>query len=340
MGVEDMPGVRRDKSNGEALLRFRRLLMEETDEDHSLSTSDIIRIMENEGYSISQRTIRSYIEYLNREEIGDYLTIEVQKDGKELSYHVTESLFEPAEVNILCDAVSNSHFITETRTEDLLRKLRELVSRRQAGKLHGMSDVDRLLKVNNRSSYTVLSLLWEAISRNRCITFHYMTWSSDKQLIEKNPGKLYEVSPWEVVWSEEEYYLMAYRHDRMCRSTFRVDKMKDVQLLDKPRLGAEEFAHMDFDLYSVRTFGMFDSTQKGVDVVCPQKKCGIFIDRFGKDIQILKNGDGTCRIHIQVSANPLFYGWVTGLGDDVRITGPEDVLAEYRSLLKKKLSGI
>jgi len=338
-----MPRASADRQNGEGLLRLRVLLLTETDENHPISSSKIIDMMTREGYSISQRTIKKYAGILNTDDIGDRLMIESRRIGKEMCYWAEEREFEPAEVNILCDAVINSHFITESKTEDLLEKLKKLVSRPESQDLHTMSDFDKNMKVNNHSSYNVLNALWEAIRTDRAVTFRYMTWNTKKQLVDRYKDretgkcKVYEASPWGVFFQDNEYYVMLYRHDKQTRAIFRVDKMKDVSLLDVSRLGRESVEGVDFDTYSSRTFGMFDSEQKGVEIVCPFYKCGIFIDRFGKDIQILDIGDKKVKIHFQVSANALFFGWIMGLGNDVKIAGPDGVVQQYRELLQETL---
>lgn len=124
-----MSGHKREKSNGEALLRFGKLLADETDNKHSMTTGQIVRAMQEEGYSVSRRTIMRYISYFNQNTLGDPVAIEVGKDGKELNFKVMKRLFEPSELKAVCRALEDAEDIPEYRKKALIRKLKKLTSR-------------------------------------------------------------------------------------------------------------------------------------------------------------------------------------------------------------------
>ena len=65
------------------------------------------------------------------------------------------------------------------------------------------------------------------------------------------------------------------------------------------------------------------------------RMAGALIDRFGKDISIIPLDDAHFRAHVDVIASPHFFGWVTSLGDGIRITGPEEVLIQMKAVAKR-----
>ena len=67
---------------------------------------------------------------------------------------------------------------------------------------------------------------------------------------------------------------------------------------------------------------------------------GALIDRFGKDISIIPLDEDHFRAHVDVITSPHFFGWVTSLGDGLRITGPDEVLAEMKSEPSNAVSGV
>jgi len=63
---------------------------------------------------------------------------------------------------------------------------------------------------------------------------------------------------------------------------------------------------------------------------------GVVIDRFGRDVLVMKEDDNHFRITVPVAVSDQFFGWVFGLGKAVRIVGPESV----KEKMKQALEGI
>ena len=69
-------------------------------------------------------------------------------------------------------------------------------------------------------------------------------------------------------------------------------------------------------------------------MVFQNRMMGVVIDRFGKDIVVLKEDDRHFRITVPVAVSNQFFGWVVGLGEAVRIEAPEAVKNEFKEFLK------
>jgi hypothetical protein len=55
----------------------------------------------------------------------------------------------------------------------------------------------------------------------------------------------------------------------------------------------------------------------------------VIIDRFGKDVPILKADEEHFTVSVKVSVSPIFFGWVMAL-DGVKIISPEPVVEKMR----------
>ena len=111
-------------------------------------------------------------------------------------------------------------------------------------------------------------------------------------------------------------------------------KMLHIELQDQPREGREEFGRFDLAQYTRRTFGMFGGNEETVRIRFPNKYVGVVIDRFGKDVALRPDGNDGFIARVIVAVSEQFYGWITGLGREVKIVSPEWVAEEYMSLLK------
>ena len=106
------------------ILFLERYMLELTDDEHSITTDDLIRIYEENGYKANRNTIRDDVTVLNA--AGIEILSERVGNGK--IYHIGARLVEHAELKMLVDAVSSSRFITMGKSEMLISKLAKLTN--------------------------------------------------------------------------------------------------------------------------------------------------------------------------------------------------------------------
>ena len=178
-----------------------------------------------------------------------------------------------------------------------------------------------------------------AILENRQIQYQYAEWTVQKKLKPRKEGALYTVSPWAVTWDDANYYLIAYDKDADCIKHYRVDKMQQTHVTRQERIGKEKF--LDFDLveFSKKTFAMYGGHDEEVTLQCGNEIIGVILDRFGTDTMIVPVDGRQFRVHVLVAVSQQFFGWVTGIGDKLRIVGPEHVRKEYKEYLLKIIQG-
>ena len=118
-------------------LLIYNILEKYSDEEHPLSTTDLISMLEEKGVKCERKSIYADIAALN--DIGcDIITVTSPKRG----FFMASRTFEIPEVMLLIDAVSSAGFITPKKTASLIEKLETLVSVEQAKTMKSQVYVD------------------------------------------------------------------------------------------------------------------------------------------------------------------------------------------------------
>jgi len=310
-----------------------RIMLEKTDDEHGLTMPQILEELERYDVTAERKSI--YADFADmKEKLG--IDIISEKIGRETYYHVGSRDFEVAEVKLLIDAIQSSKFITEKKSNELIKKVKGLVSKHQAAQLQRQVYVHGRIKTMNESIYYNVDTLHAAIAKNSKIKFQYCGWFTNKQLVPLHNGDYFTVSPWALTWDDENYYLVAFDEYSQTMKHYRVDKMVKISILDERRNGKELFEGFDTAAYSTVNFGMFHGEVKKVHISFPNYNVGIFIDRFGKDISIHPaEGKDRSRIAVDVAVSKQFFGWIASLGRWVKIEGPEDVVAQMKDFADK-----
>lgn len=308
------------------LLYLMKIFMEETDDEHGLSRQDLINRLNACGITADRKTLYSDFEELRTFGI-DIIT---GHEGNDWTYHIGEREFELPELKLLVDSVQSAKFITERKSRDLIKKLENLVSKHEAKQLHRQVLISGRVKTMNESIYYNVDKLHTAINADSRIRFQYFQWNVKKEMVLRHDGAWYNVSPWALVWDNENYYLIGYDSTSGQLRHYRVDKMLKISSTDEKRQGEEAFSRIDIPSYSRQLFGMYGGEETRVSLEAADHMAGILIDRFGQDIRIIPGETGTFTAYISVAVSPQFLGWVFSLGRDVRITGPAKVVQMMR----------
>lgn len=311
------------------LLYLMELFHEETDEDHPLSRRELEQKLADIGIHAERKSLYHDIETLKH--FG--MDIAYRKEHPE-GYYLAQREFELPELKLLVDAVQSSRFITQKKSDALIKKIEKLTSRHEARKLQRQVVVADRIKAMNESIYYNVDKLHAAIAENRQIIFRYFEWTVSKEMRMKKGGENYQVSPWALTWDNENYYLIGYDMDAGMIKHFRVDKMLHINLLEQERAGKEEFGRFDLARYTKQTFGMFGGDEQTVRMRFHNKYVGVVIDRFGRNVSLRPDGEAHFIARAEVAVSEQFYGWITGLGRDAQLLSPESVVEEYRELLK------
>lgn len=310
-----------------------QMLAEHTDEEHVLSTQEIIAKLADNGISAERKSI-----YNDMVCLMDFGYDIIQKKGRTGSgYYLASREFELAELKLLVDAVQASRFVTAKKSRELIKKLEKLAGRHQAGQLQRQVYVAGRVKTENERIYYNVDTLYRAIDENVQIAFTYLEWNLLKELQPRKGGSSYEVSPWALIWEDENYYLAAYDDQAGLIKHYRVDKMGDVKLLGRERKGREQFEKINLAEYTKQTFGMFGGEEEMVTLQFSDRLIGVVLDRFGKGADIKKLDGDSFTVRIRAVVSGQFFGWLCGLGREAGIVSPAEVKNKYREWLESIL---
>lgn len=301
------------------------LLERESDEAHPVSTERVIESLAANDISAERKSIYDDMQAL--QELG-YDVISCGRKG----YYLGSREFELAELKLLVDAVQSSKFLSEKKSNELIKKLERFCSRHAAVKLQRQVHVIDRVKTMNESILYLVDTIHEAIAENRMISFRYMKWNGRKELEPRHNGKRYLVSPYLLMWEEENYYLVAYDEQAQDRRYYRVDKMADIVIEEAKRTHGEEFAE-SAALLSKKSFGMYEGAEERVRISFAEPLLGVVLDRFGTDIILLDKGEGKYEAAVDVQVSQQFFGWVCGVSG-VKIVGSEAVAKQYKEHLE------
>lgn len=313
------------------LLYLLEILRDYSDENTYLSVRELTDLLLKNEIVVERKTL-----YKDLELLQDYgFNIVVEKNGRENIYALVEREFELAEVKMLIDVIQASKFLTAKKSRDLIIKLKKLASKKQAQKIQRQVYSFEENKYINENIYYNVDAIHNAIAENKQINFNYWQWNYKKEMIDRKNGEVYNVSPFALVWNDENYYMVAYDNKKDLIKHYRVDKMRHVVIDENDRVGHENFLKEDISSYSKKIFGMYGGILEKVTLEFKESLIGVVVDRFGKDIIIHRKND-VYQTSVEVMCSRHFLGWIFSLGSDIEIIAPQSV----RDLYVKEIEGL
>lgn len=310
------------------ILYLQKILLERTDEEHPLSTTQLIEILNNEyGISAHRTTVTKDIASL--QEFGlDIVTIH----STQSKYFIGSRKFELPELKLLIDAVESSKFITNKKSDALIGKIHTLTSSGQVTKLKRNNYVVDRIKPDNEQIYYIVDAINDAINTGKQISFQYYDYTGLKKKVLKNKGEIYKLSPYNLLWNGDYYYVIGYSEKKGKVVTFRVDRIATIpEILEAD--AAEKLEDFDLAEFTKEVFFMYDGNKVTVDLRCDNSLMKTMIDRFGEDVTTLAYDMTSFRLITEVSASQTFFGWVFGFGGKVQILAPESVKEQYKQMI-------
>ena len=307
------------------LLYLMRFLLQETDEAHPATVQEMIAALGGCGVSAERKSI-----YDDLEALRSFGLDVVQTRSRTTGYYVGAREFELPELKLLVDSVQSSKFITETKTMALIRKIESLASVHDAQLLQRQVFVRGRVKSMNESAYYNVDEISGAIAADRAIRFRYFEYTADKTRRFRRDGNFYEVSPFALMWDDENYYLLAWDEQAEKLKHYRVDKMTEIAAAEKNRRGKEAFASVEMSGYAKKVFGMFTGRDETVRIRFADHLAGAVLDRFGKETQLIPDGAGCFLAVVEAEVSPQFYAWLFAFGTEAEILSPPSMRAEMK----------
>lgn len=309
------------------LLYLKELFEQQTDEQHALTMQQLISALQAKGIAAERKSIYDDIACLQ-----DFGMDIVRQPGPRGGYFLASRTFELPELKLLVDAVQSSRFLSAGKSLALIEKLETLSSRHEAQQLRRQVFVTGRIKNMNESVYYAVDRIHEAIASNRQICFRYFDYAPDGTRNERSED--YFASPYALIWSEENYYLVAHSQKHGL-THYRVDKMLRLRVTQLPRYMDEQVKTLDPGKYGRGIFGMFAGEQTTLRLRFENALAGVVIDRFGKDTMLIPDGSEHFTITAPVSVSPVFFGWLAGFAERAKILYPQHTAEEFAAFCRR-----
>ena len=316
-----------------------KITKETIDDHHILTIKEIQEKMMEKNYKIDRRTIYKYIEDL--EELG----FDISKyEDNGIGYAIRTKDLEPYELRILVDCISASRFITKKKTNELIEKLCKLQNVYAQYRLSKQVFIDNRSKSINEEILYSIANIDEALDKKKKISFNYCDYNHKRELVyrtkkDTNEKKLYKVTPVGLILKEDHYYLVT-SHDKYDNLTnYRVDRMKNVQLLNEKarplnEISGYEDGKFNAAMYSKKNFKMFAGDDCEVVLRINKNLLNLVIDELGEDVKLYKIDENTFQARFNAQYGTGLTKWVLQLGADANVISPVELREDVRKSLE------
>lgn len=327
------------QSNVIRILSLIKVLQEHTDEKHPMTREEITDLLNEQGITYNRKTFYEYIKQL---QTAGYPVV-ANKSG-EYGYYMASQPFSFAQAKLLVDAVQTSKVLASDMSSALISRIASTMSQYESSQLQRKLYMSERPKTFNKKIYQHIDIIHDAISNHRKLSFRYFDWAlnhnNEKVKRYRHDGLEYTISPYSLVWAEDNYYCVGHYPKHQGLTNFRVDKMDLVLKKDEKRVSlSEATGQSDFNLalYSQRLFSMFVGETVEITMHVDESLLGVMIDRFGQHVQ-LKRIPHAIEVVVSVEVSPPFLAWVFQFKDNIKIVAPSSLVKEFKDYTQDVLN--
>jgi len=257
--------------------------------------------------------------------------------GRENAYYIDEVSLSLAELKILIDAVQAANFITDIKTAKLVEKLLAFSGIRRSEIVRDNIILYNNHKHSNGDIYENIEQIELAIRQKMQVSFYYLDLDEKKNRVYRKEKKRYITDPVALVFSEDNYYLVAYSQKYQNAVNYRVDRMDTVEVEDTPICEEAQIKKRKTESYIEQVFKMYNGEVEEVTLEFPPELLGAVYDKFGEKTIIRHSDADRLKIKVTVQISPPFFGWLFQFMGKMRILEPSSVLEKYNKCIRDTL---
>lgn len=354
------------------LLNMLMILQQHTDENHRLSQKNIMDILKNEydmkvdrksvmrnlidlgfylegtgyelGYDVSVRKVPIKKEGSDEYMIDVSTGERVYEEQEKMTDFYLKRPFEDSELRLLIDAIMFSMNISDKHRKDLVKKICGLSNKNFKSRVKHISCISNGVN-NNQQIFANIEMIDEAISSNRKISFNYMDYGTDKKMYPKKNKygevRKYIINPYQMAAKDGKYYLICNFDGCNNVSNYRIDRIKNIKILDeriKPfkELEDSDGGRLNLNSYMKEHIYMYSSANEQVTFRIVRAMISDVIDIFGGDIRFTDETQTHVTVIAKVNLRAMFQ-FAKNYAPDVEVLKPESLRNEVKEELKKAL---
>ena len=309
------------------LLVLYELLLKQSDEEHPMTTNELIDALDEYGIEVTRKTLYEDIDILIR-----YGYDIVCVKGRTNKYFIGERTFEKPEVEILLNIVGAAQFLSEKKTTVLAQKIADLLGETQAKHLKELISVSPV-KHNNEKIYQNIDAISNAILEKKKLSFLYFDYGIKGEHIYRKNKERYEVNPLGMIYSGDNFYFVCF-HDKYGEpANYRRDRMEEVKVERTAMTQLAKFEKFNINEYRNELFSMYAGERTQIELLFPRDLLPHAIERFGESIDPVQVSDEMYQITVTVRLSKTFFSWLTVFDGRVKIQAPQSVRERYRDFI-------
>ncbi|MCR4804242.1 MAG: WYL domain-containing protein [Clostridia bacterium] len=311
-------------------------ILKETDEDHPITTNQILEQLKLYGISAERKAVQRDIIALQNYGYD----IVLHEDNKK-GYFMASRLFEDWELKVLLDAAIEAYFFTAADSRKFTEKIAALGSRDCRRMLRQVTPIETDLHKGLPMTKNYIDTILKAIRHKKNVGFNYCTIDDDLQDKITHEGRIFKVSPYALIWRRDHYYLVGQNKKYESISYFRLDRMRCLEELDEPAVTAEEFLGPNADLklkeYINDNLYNFGGSKVYLKLRVKAGRAEVLYDYFPREeVMLLSKDEGSITVGVETVDSEGLYFWLLQYGESVAAAGPEQVVEKMR----KKLAAV
>ena len=317
------------------ILYILNILKKYSDVDHMLPVTEIQRkVKDVYDVEIDTRTIRRNINLLKYKLNYDISTRE--DNGKGYFIHRDpETDFEPGEIRAIIDNFSYANYIVPSVAKNIIKKCKSIQTIYENDKIKEYRIYANDSKTENAEVIKNIEDISNSIYQHKKIQFEYWKYAITNR-IEKKIVSTPTVSPYAIVYSKQEFYLIVIKEGQIRFYNYRLDRIKNIQILDEAiKIKKKKSEIQDFAESSTEMFG---GQKSEIEAVCHVLLLDTIFDTFGRNVTIAKIPKNDEYFRLKVDTNELgFKMWAMRNIDLVEVIKPESLRNEMKKIIKEAL---
>lgn len=310
------------------LLVLYDFLREHTDEEHHLSTDEVVKALSEKGIPIERQALLKDIRILNE---WGYEVLSYKK--KSYYFYVVDRKFDVAELRILIDAVQSASFISEERTEGFSRRIAALAGEHKGELLKKNTVCYDTNKRSNKQVFYTIDLIETAIENGKQVSFLYYDFDTEKRKIYRKDGARYTVNPLALIFTNDRYYLVCYNDKYQNLSHYRIDRIESLSVEETPVTKKEKYQNFNIHKHKKEIFSMYVGEPCEAELEADNDMVEDIMDKFGEEVHIHYRSDRVFRVKVTVQLSPPFFAWIAMFEGKIRIKAPDTVKREMQEFI-------
>ena len=228
-------------------------------------------------------------------------------------------------------ALQSSRFISQKKSKDLIKKLSAFVGPQDASIIKRQLYVDQRFKATNESIMRIVDSIQDAIAGKKKVTFQYFDYSPQKKKVARHDGAYYVVSPYSMIWSGDNYYMVGRTDDKDAVQKFRIDRIDHLSIVDATRTKIPKDYNVG-DFFS-QEFSMMSGKESEVELLVENDLMNNIIDHFGEGVKTEIVDEAHFKTKVTVGLSNTFYGWLFASRGKIKLLQPKEAIDDFYSII-------